>query len=134
MNSVISPVVITSTARQSRWDMTPREEQLAAKWAKPSAVYGDVVMYQTLLQLLHLAFIPLGLLAVAAVVAALIDATLWTTGRPPYFQIDSDVMFYLVGFPQIGLLTLESIFTSQIAKLKYIGQLQERLSGQASHG
>jgi hypothetical protein len=92
-------------------------------------------MYQTLVQLTHLAFVALGLLAVACVLTYVTDLLMWAAGRPPYFKID-EAVFYLIIYPEVGFMVLDGFFTTQIAKLKYIEQLQERSSEQAdaSHG
>jgi len=136
MNTVASPVAITSPARKSRLEFTPREEQIAAKWRKPSGIHSDIVMYETLLQLLYLASIFLGLLAAACVVAYVADLILWVAGRPSYFKIDFNAVVLFGSYLPMSFIILEGYFTTQIAKLKYIGQLQERLSGQAEapHG
>lgn len=125
MTAAVSSVAMAPPSRNARWVMTAREEQIAAKWSQPRTVYSDVVMYQTLRQLLYLAYVPLGLFAVVCVGAGAFDLMREASGRDPYFRIDSDILFYFVWLPASGLMMLERNFTTQIAKLKYIGQLQE---------
>lgn len=134
MNTAVSPVAITSPSRKSRWEFTPREEHIAAKWRKPSAVYGDIVYNQTMLQLGRLAYIPVGLLAVACGVEYVTDLMLWAFGRTPYFNINHDFFVIILIFPAIFMLQ-EVRYTTQIASLKYIGQLQESCfeQGNVSH-
>jgi hypothetical protein len=129
VNAITTPR--PSPSQKSRWEFTSREEQIAAKWLKPHAVYGDVVMYQTLLQLLYLASILFGLLTVACVLAYITDCVMWMTEQPPYFKIDTDMVFNFIWLPSMGIIILEGFFTTQIAKLKYIGKLQEHCFGHA---